>query len=206
MKTSPLLIVFFAVVCADPVAQSQVSTKNKPVADLPYFEIPSYPETYTAGNVSARIIDGLGFRYYWATEGLREEDLRFKPSAEARTSLETLMHIYELSLIIVNSTNKTPNVIGADTPALPFAEMRKKTLLNFKSASDRLKASKDKDLNDLKIVFKRDDKSSEFPFWNQLNGPIADVLWHVGQVVSFRRSSGNPFDGNANVFTGKWKE
>ena len=54
--------------------------------DLPYYEIPAYPEVYSQGTVTARMIDGLGFRYYWATEGLREVDLKFKPNDEARTS------------------------------------------------------------------------------------------------------------------------
>ena len=36
----------------------------------------------------------------------------------------------------------------------------------------------------------------EYPFWSLLNGPIADMIWHVGQVVTFRRSLGNPFNGN----------
>ena len=31
---------------------------------LPYYQIPSYPETYTAANVAARMVDGVGFRYY----------------------------------------------------------------------------------------------------------------------------------------------
>src|ERR1700704_3523395 len=81
---------------------------------LPYYEIPSYPETYTAATVAARLIDGVGFRYYWATEGLRQEDLSHKPSKEARTSMETLAHIYGLSRVIVNSTRKVPNVSDAN--------------------------------------------------------------------------------------------
>lgn len=175
-------------------------------ADLPYREIPSYPEAFSSGTVAARLVDGLGYRYYWATEGLREEDLRYKPSQEARTSLETLKHIYELSLIIVNATHRLPNVTDQDKPEPVFAEMRKKTLENFKSASARLKATSDAEMNDLKVIFKQGSRSAEFPFWNLLNGPMADVLWHVGQVVSFRRSSGNPFNENANLFTGKTKE
>ena len=191
------LTLLFLLVFADITAQDKT---------LPYYEIPSYPETYTAATVAARLIDGLGFRYYWATEGLRAEDLSHKPSKEARTSLATLAHIYGLSLVIVNSTRKVPNVSNANEPPLSFVEMRKKTLENFKSASDRLKASKDAELNDFKIVFKDAKGSSEFPFWNQLNGPIADALWHVGQVVSFRRSSGNPINPNIEVFTGKVNE
>ena len=45
----------------------------------PYYEIPDYPEKYNQGTVVARMIDGLGFRYYWATEGLRAEDLNLNP-------------------------------------------------------------------------------------------------------------------------------
>jgi hypothetical protein len=57
-------------------------------------------------------------------------------------------------------------------------------------------------MKDFRLIFKRDSNTQEFPFWNQINGPIADCLWHVGQVVSFRRASGNPFTDKANVFTG----
>jgi hypothetical protein len=206
MKSIQLLTFVTVAVYMPVIAQNQSVTKDKSGSGLPYYEIPSYPATYTAGTVAARVIDGLGFRYYWATEGLREEDLRFRPNKEARTSQETLAHIYDLSRVIVNSTDKIPNASASDAPALSFPEMRKKTLENFKSASDRLKANGDKDLDEFKIIFKRDSTTSEFPFWNQLNGPIADALWHVGQVVSFRRSSGNPFNGKVSVFAGKVKE
>lgn len=40
---------------------------------LPYYEIPEPAESYTTGGVLSRMMDGLGFRYYWATEGLRPE-------------------------------------------------------------------------------------------------------------------------------------
>ena len=42
--------------------------------ELNFKEIPAYPASYSAGNVVVRIIDGLGYRYYWATDGLRSED------------------------------------------------------------------------------------------------------------------------------------
>ncbi|UZO79678.1 hypothetical protein NBT05_12020 [Aquimarina sp. ERC-38] len=62
---------------------------------LPYVQIPNTPENYTSGTVISRMIDGLGYRYYWATEGLREEDLAFQPSEEAQSSFQTIVHIYE---------------------------------------------------------------------------------------------------------------
>ena len=46
-------------------------------AALPYHKIPEYPENYGAGNVLSRLIDGLGYRYYWATKDLRVEDLAY---------------------------------------------------------------------------------------------------------------------------------
>ncbi len=171
---------------------------------LPYYEIPDYSEEYTAGTVTARMIDGLGFRYYWATEGLRMEDLNFKPNEEARTSMETLDHILGLSYVIVNATLNKVNERGQDKPELTFLEKRKQTLTNLKTAADNLRPMKE--LSDFKIQFKNEKGIVEYPFWNNINGPIADAIWHCGQVVSFRRSSGNPFNSKASLFTGKLRE
>jgi uncharacterized membrane protein len=30
------------------------------------------------------------------------------------------------------------------------------------------------------------------PFWNLINGPLADILTHVGQINSWRTISGSP--------------
>lgn len=193
MKT--LLLISCCFVCSLTMAQDNEK--------LPYYELPEYSETYTAGTVAARMVDGLGFRYYWATEGLRDEDLDFKPSEDARTTKETIDHIYGLSRVIVNSTLKKPN-IRDEEPEMTFSEKRKKTLENIKTAADILRTSND--LSQFTIVFTNDKGSSEFPFWNQLNGPIEDAVWHCGQVVSFRRASGNPYNSKASVFSGKVRE
>ncbi|MCH2033120.1 MAG: hypothetical protein MK202_06300 [Tenacibaculum sp.] len=163
--------------------------------DLPYYEIPESTENYSAGAVASRMIDGLGFRFYWASEGLTEKDLQFKPTPESRTSGETIDHILGLSEVILNAAEKKPN--GAKQPEMSFAEKRVKILNNLKKASDILKTQTD--LTEFKIIF--GDKA--YPFWNAINGPIADALWHCGQIVSFRRSSGNPFPKGVSVFTGK---
>jgi hypothetical protein len=188
MKT--LLAITFA------VASLAVSAQ-----ELPYREIPVAPANYTAGGVAARLVDGLGFRFYWATDGLRAEDLAFKPGPNTRTSEETIAHIYGMSFMILNATKKTTNVSGQDAK-LSFAEMRKKTLENLMEASTRLRQSTDKDLIEFEAKFSRGNDTVKYPFWNMVNGPIADCLWHVGQVVSFRRSSGNPFSEKVSVFNG----
>ena len=173
---------------------------------LPYDEIPAYPDKYTAETVVARMIDGLGFRYYWATEGLRPEDLSFKPSAEARTTEETIDHIYGLTKVIVNAMAQMPNDRSVEEPEYSYEEKRKLTLNNLKKASDILMASKEGSLKGYILIFKSKNGQSEYPFWNNINGPIEDAVWHVGQVVTHRRSSGNPFNSKVSVFSGKLRD
>lgn len=207
MKTVFPILTFL---CFAPLLAGQEAADTK-ITDmdtlaLPYREIPGYPAEYSAETVAARMIDGLGFRYYWATEGLRPEDLAFQPNEEARTTDATIDHILGLSLVIVNATRKVPNRRNStDEPPRSFEAKRRATLENLKAASDILKSGTGK-LEDYLIIFENGDQRTEYPFWNELNGPIADALWHTGQVVSFRRSSGNPFNSKVSVFTGTVRE
>ena len=166
---------------------------------LPYYEIPDYEENYTAGTVAARQVDALGFRFYWASNGLTEKDLEFLPSENARTAIETIDHICNLSNVIVSSTLNKP-VERKDLTGMTFQEKRKQTLLNLKQAADILKSSDD--VSQFKIIF----GENEIPFWNNINGPIADAIWHCGQIASFRRMTGNPISSKVDHFMGKVKE
>ncbi|PHR74530.1 MAG: hypothetical protein COA67_00175 [Lutibacter sp.] len=165
---------------------------------LPYYEIPEAPKEFTPGTTASRMVDGLGFRYYWATEGLTEKDLSYRPTKEARTTEETIDHILGLSQVILNATLKIAN--GDKQPTMTFAEKRKKTLENLLQASNILKESND--ISQYNMIF----GETQLPFWNAINGPISDALWHTGQVVSFRRSSGNPFPKGVSVLRGKRRE
>ena len=162
---------------------------------LPYYEIPEYSEQFTAGTVAARLIDGLGFRFYWSTEGLIKADLNYKPNDDVRTTGETIDHILDLSYVIVNSTLKQANIKN-DLSMMTFEEKRKQTLVNLQIAADILRASED--ISQFKLIF----GEREVPFWNNINGPIADAIWHCGQVASFRRTSGNPINPNISHFSG----
>lgn len=173
---------------------------------LPFAEIPEAPSEYTATSVTARMVEGLGFRYYWATEGLRPEDLMFQPNEEARTSEETLDHILGLTTVIINSVKGIANDGSNSAEGLDFEQKREKTLMNLKESSDILRASDPEKMNDFNLVFKTAAGTTEYPFWNQINGPISDALWHVGQMVSFRRSSGNPFNSKVSVLNGKVRD
>ncbi|MEM9885484.1 MAG: hypothetical protein AAF849_06295 [Bacteroidota bacterium] len=173
---------------------------------LPYYQIPDTPEVYHAGTVIARMIDGLGFRYYWATEGLRTEDLAFKPNEDARTTDYTLDHIHGLCRVVLNTAKKVPHEASSANSNLSFAKKRQQTLLMLKEASDIFRSSDPDTIEDFEIIFKRGKSESVVPLWNLINGPIADAIWHVGQIVSFRRSSGNPMDSRVSVFQGKLRK
>ncbi|WP_298904164.1 hypothetical protein [uncultured Psychroserpens sp.] len=166
---------------------------------LPYYEVPEYSKEFTAGTMAARMVDGLGFRFYWASEGLTEKDLNYRPSKDVRSSEDTIDHILDLSYIIVNSTLKQPNS-RVDKSKMTYEEKRKQALMNLKTAAEILRGSDD--ISQYKIIF----GENEIPFWNQVNGPIADAIWHCGQLASFRRITGNPINPNVNHFTGKVKE
>jgi hypothetical protein len=170
---------------------------------LPYYEIPSAPMQYTATNIASRLIDGLGFRYYWATEGLREEDLAFKPGEETRSTQETMLHIYGMSVTINNVITQSKIVPDQITE---YSEIRKQTLFNLKSAAENLQKYNDEDLMKLVIEFGKGSNMVSFPFWNIINGQISDCLWHTGQLVTFRRLSGNPISNKINLFTGTVRE
>jgi len=168
-----------------------------------YYQIPDAPDSYDAYTVAARVVDGLGFRYYWATEGLRDEDLDYKASETTRTSRQTLEHIHGLCKMVHNAVLTKPNTRGDKVDELSFESLRNETLSLLQSTSKILKAEDPKDMTEYAIIFQRGESTSELPFWNILNGPLSDAMWHVGQVVAMRRLSGNPFDSRVSVLSGR---
>ena len=182
-----LIVLFVLIVTQVSIAQIK--------EDLPYYEIPESSEEFTAGTIAARMVDALGFRYYWASDTLTRKDLAYKANDDGRSTEETIQHIYDLSKIIVNSTLKHPN--SKEKEELSYKEMRSKTLKNLKTAADILRASDD--IAQFKIIF----GEQEIPFWNLVNGPIADAIWHCGQIVIYRRTTGNPINPKVNHFSGK---
>jgi len=184
--------------------QETLDNSTKSPVSLPYESIPDYPDTVTQGLILARMLDALGYRYYWATDSLTQTDLDYNISEDSRPASETLEHLEGLSKFILNMFEGKPNV-RPHPPKEPVSwkQQRAITLMNIKTASDIARSLNDTEVADLKIVFKRGDNESTFPLWNAINGPIADAIYHVGQIVSYRRASGNPLDPRVNVFMGK---
>ncbi|RDY59647.1 DinB family protein [Flagellimonas nanhaiensis] len=173
--------------------------------ELPYYQIPDYPEDFGPGNVVSRMIDGLGFRYYWATEGLTQKDLEYKPSEDGRTPLETMEHIHSMSKMILNGADATPN-IRSKPPKYSYEELRKMTLENLQAASKKMAGKQSEDLEKSKVVFQNGEEQSAIPYWNMINGMLSDCIYHAGQITLMRRASGNPINPNISMFFGKLRD
>jgi hypothetical protein len=149
----------------------------------------------TATTILVRLADGLGFRYHWATKGLRDEDYEYQPSPDSMSMRQLLGHIYGLVNWFLQS-------LGEETQPLPEApglqEIRGFTLDKISRIRSRLLETSPEQLVKLRIR----NRGGEYPFWNMINGPLSDALTHVGQVNSWRRLNGNPVPAH-NVFLGR---
>jgi hypothetical protein len=154
-----------------------------------YYRIPDYPDRFSGTAVLARMLDGLGFRFYWATEGLRPEDYAFRPAADTMSIGELVTHVWDLVNWVSTMTLNRPYPKPVDAPAA-----RTEALKIIHDLREAMLAMSDEDLGKLRIRDK--------PFWNAINGPLSDALTHTGQINSFRRLAGNPVAG-ANVFLGE---
>jgi hypothetical protein len=146
--------------------------------------LPPAPDTLSTGAVLARLCDGLGFRLHWATEGLREEDIDFRPAEGSLTTRELLQHIHRMVQWVDHCLGGEP----ASEPRPDFRAERSAALTRIQILSHRLRSMSEKDLAQAELTR----GETALPIWNAVNGPLADALTHVGQINTYRRVSGNP--------------
>ena len=161
---------------------------------LPFEDISKTPTEITAINTLLRVVEGLGFRYRWATENLSEDNIKFRPHPTSMNIEEVNSHIFDLidSIFRVFGGEKQ-NIDSLNS----FQQIRKKSLFILEDLSERLKKMRDEDL-----VKMEKNTSRKLPFWYWVNGPLSDALTHVGQITSWRRIAGNPQLKGVNVFIG----
>lgn len=160
-------------------------------------EIPPHPAELKGTTVLVRILDGLAFRFHWATEGLRAEDHAFRPGPDSMSTQELIDHVLLLVFMIKQTVWNADarERFRSDDPE----ELRSHALEQLALVRERL-VSLDDDALAAHRVLRR--SGERFPVWNLMNGPVADALTHVGQINAWRRLSGNPAP-RANVFTGR---
>ena len=165
--------------------------------ELPYYRIPDAPESMMATTILIRLLDGLGFRYRWATEGLNDEDIEFQPCDSSMKIGELLDNIHRL--VLVSEAFITGDE-GEKIATASLDERRRKTLDVVVRIREALLDLDDEYLG--KRMYSPPWDEREFPIWNLINGPLSDALTHVGQIASWRRMNGNPIPG-ARVFHGE---
>ncbi|MEM9141379.1 MAG: hypothetical protein AAGA86_00235 [Bacteroidota bacterium] len=175
-------------------AKAQKSSEMSPS----YATIPEAPKTLGAGAVMSRMIDGLGFRYYWSTQGLSENELNYEPGGDARTIAQTMDHVLQLTQVVLMFAQKEAG--KTERPEKDTIHTREATLANLAKASALFRA-----MDDASFTGKTE-SVSELTFWNYINGPIADALWHTGQITMLRRMAGNPIRPNLNFFKGTTRD
>jgi len=163
------------------------------LADLPFFDLPAPPAQANGVGVLIRFVDALGFRFRWATEGLRESDGAFKPCATALSLFELVKHINNLAGHAAWALD-APMPPGGPAP-VTLDDYRHRTLAQLLFLREQLQRKSDAGLLACKI--------GEHPFWNILNGPLADALTHVGQLNTYRRAAGNPGPKGVGYLSGK---
>ncbi len=154
-----------------------------------YRYIPDYPDSIEATTALMRFLDGLAFRFRWATDGLRQEDYDFRPSSDCMSIKELVRHVWGLVNWVCISLDSQRYPRPAEIELI-----RRDILRLIVGLNEKLSTMDDAELGTYTIEGN--------PFWNMINGPICDALTHVGQINSFRRLSGNPTP-DANVFLGR---
>ena len=155
---------------------------------VPFYRIPDTPAVVSAGTILGRLVDAVGFRFRWAVEGMTDADLPFQPAPDCMTHAELFQHIYDLMV----STARNAGVLQGEPIAVTssFELMRARTLDLCVRISARYKAMSDNEL-----------AACTPQLWNMINGPVADALTHVGQILSWRRLAGAP-PAPADLFRG----
>ena len=162
--------------------------------ELPFKDISQTPFELTATNTLLRIVEGLAFRYRWATQNLSEENIKFRPHPTSMNIEEVNNHIFDL----VDSTYRVFGGEKQNKESLnSFQKMREANLFLLQKLVTLLKEMKDSELVEMEK-----NTSRKLPFWYWINGPLADALTHVGQITSWRRIAGNPQLKGVNVFIG----
>ena len=153
-----------------------------------FNRIPPHPDAVSGTTTLVRLLDGLGFRFRWSTEGLSDEDYSFRPAPDSMSIEELVGHVWGLVNWVSQSVGLDGFERGDDASIT-----RGRVLEIIHALREAFSSMSDGDLKEITI--------REKPFWHIINGPISDALTHVGQINSFRRLAGNPTP-KASVFTG----
>lgn len=162
-----------------------------------YQNLPAPPSQFSAGTLLARLVDSIGYRYYLATQGLTQNEIEFRPVESSMSMMELLHHIYSVLFWSYKAFNREAKY---NKNLSTFEEYHQETLQACSAFSAFLKTLSDQDIEKTTVYLKRTDTT--YSFWYLINGPVTDVLTHIGQINTWRRIAGNPCP-RISPFTGE---
>ncbi len=171
--------------------------QNANMENMEYYQnLPDPPGQVNCPAILKRLIDGLGFRYRYATEELNMEDIQFRPVESSWNIEEVNNHIFHLTRMTADALVTDYNIEQEDRS---FLGCRLQILTILDLISKSLGQMDDETLTKKTVYLRR--TSTHYSFWYLINGFIADALTHVGQIISWRRMAGNPV-ARISPFTG----
>lgn len=171
-----------------------------------FKDITAYPASYSGATAMLRLLDGIGFRYYWGTEGLTKSDMSLQHCDDGRTIYQTLDHVRYMATFTANVLAGKPTSFPEQPSGLSFAEIRSETLDKLGQIRTHWAATTDQDLGVKKVTGTVNGDAFEAPIWHLFNGPLLDLGHHIGQIWMIRRLNGNPIDSNVEPFFGRRME
>lgn len=153
-----------------------------------YHSLSDPPAEISAANIICRTLAGIGFRFHWATADLADETYAFRPCVDARSIGETVEHIWDLLEWVRQAI-----ALNSKTRPLGARQLRLDVLERIAELEDAFAGMQSRQLASIQILGRT--------FWPIVNGPLADVLTHIGQISSARRLAGTPVP-DSNPFEG----
>ena len=162
-----------------------------------FENIEKLPDKMSAANILVRTFDGMAFRYKWSLAELDDSYLEFRPVDGSMNLKELLEHMFAIVIWLyqtfIDNEFKQEPVEG-------LHEIKNQTLQRLKDIRDKLENMDDSELAKMNVHNPWGDE--KIPIWLLMNGPIADIFTHIGQILSWRRIAGNP-KPEVNLFRGK---
>ena len=150
------------------------------MSTLPFSSIGSYSDSFTSTTVLSRMIEGIGFRFYWATEGLRPIDLDFKPCKDGRSCYEAIEHISMLTDAICEAF--AGRIYDFSNHRSGFEDYREGALNNLNIIFNALQENPD--FSNISVRLNYNSQDIVTPFWNLINGPF------IGYNLSYGTGGG----------------
>jgi len=151
------------------------------------YNLPPCPSKANTSSAISQLLSGVISRYANATQDVPEELSDYQVCESAMTMTQVYRHIYQLSYWTSSAWDKSC-VYNKNLNSLD--DYRAATLTILLDLRNYIDGLSEDELSTATLYHKRTD--SYLPFWYIINGPISDMLTHVGQINSWRRAAGHP--------------